>query len=36
LTAEELQKLAGTTDVRLRALDVEGQLTQAETAKLKR
>jgi hypothetical protein len=35
LTAAELKDLAGTTDVRIRALDVEGQLTQVETKKLK-
>ncbi|HTU92022.1 MAG TPA: hypothetical protein VMF69_18205 [Gemmataceae bacterium] len=34
LTAAELRKLAGTTDVRLRALDAEGQLTQVEADKL--
>jgi hypothetical protein len=34
LNAAELRKLAGTTDVRLRALDAEGQLTQVETRKL--
>jgi hypothetical protein len=36
LTAAELQELAGTSDVRIRALDVEGQLTQVETKNLKR
>jgi hypothetical protein len=36
LTAAELKELAGTTEVRLRALDVEGQLTQVETKNLKR
>lgn len=34
LTSAELRKLAGTTDVRLRALDADGQLTQVETSKL--
>jgi hypothetical protein len=36
LSADELRRMAGTTDVRLRALDAEGLLTQVETAKLPR
>jgi hypothetical protein len=36
LTAAELKELAGTTEVRIRALDVEGQLTQVDTKDLKR
>lgn len=36
LTAAELNKQAGTTEVRLRALDAEGQLTQIETGNLKK
>jgi hypothetical protein len=36
LTAAELRRLAGTTDVRLRVLDAQGQLTQVETTKLVR
>jgi hypothetical protein len=36
LTAQELQELAGSADVRIRAFDVEGQCTYAETKDLKR
>ncbi len=35
LTAAELQELAGTTEVRIRAVDVQGQYKDAETKKLK-
>jgi hypothetical protein len=34
LTAAELQQLAGTTDVRIRAIDLEGQQSEVETKKL--
>jgi Putative peptidase family len=34
LTAQELQKLAGTTNVHIRAVDLEGQQSQVETNKL--
>jgi hypothetical protein len=36
LTAAELQQLAGTTDVRIRAVDLEGQQSEAATKKLAR
>jgi hypothetical protein len=35
LTAAELKELAGTTDVRIRAVDLEGQQSEAETKKLR-
>jgi hypothetical protein len=34
LTAAELKELAGTTDVRIRAVDLQGQQSEAETKKL--